>query len=624
MPALRAGLLAACLVASGGLDAPRADAAEPVLTLDQAVAELGDQALHRREGAVARLCQAPPAELARFVPQLSQLVVNGGWFAQSSAAQVLTRLGPVGRPALPALLATAKGALAQRDWDLAQAAMQAATSIQPDAASGLGEPLLALFKSTDESDRYNVLLFARHLGSGVACLVPALVPLSQDPATGENALLALAGMGDGVPGVLPALQQALASPNPVLASAAVKAYAVLGARSAATVPALISALGRDPLRASAMDALCQLGPQVAAPAVPALARLARTVPPEVRGDIGKALARLKTGDLPPVPQLQSVQAVEGRSLTIDLQAEDPDDIPDVLTASIAGQASHGAVVVQGPMQLLYTPAAGYLGEDRLRWSVSDGQKPSEAVALAITVVPDTTPAKLLTAVRQGEDFSTAIHLHFDKPVDAESAQRAGAYTLDAGALVLSAALGSDGASVVLTTSTLAQDHDYQLTLLGIKDRARIPNTMPSTSIAVPGVVPGLHGDYFTTRTDLQGPARHQLDGVINFPNGPVPGANAYSVRWTGLIEPTTSETYTFYTTSDDGSRVAIDDHVIVDNWGDHGPSEKSGTIAFTKGKRYRITVEFYQGGGGQVMSLSWSSPTIAKCIVPATVLWTQP
>jgi hypothetical protein len=104
----------------------------------------------------------------------------------------------------------------------------------------------------------------------------------------------------------------------------------------------------------------------------------------------------------------------------------------------------------------------------------------------------------------------------------------------------------------------------------------------------------------------------------------VPGGMNYSVRWTGLIQPTTSETYTIYTTSDDGSRVSIDDHGIVDNWGDHAPTERSGTIAFTAGKRYHITVEFYQGGGGQAMTLSWSSPTISKRVIPKEVLSSQP
>ncbi len=623
MACLRAVVLTACLVGFGALASVSAAGARPTLTIDQAVAQLGDQALHRREDAVQALCQTPPEQLARIVPQLGEMVSHGGWFAQSSAVRVLAAMGPVGKAALPTLIATASDALAHRDWDLAQAAMGAATAMQADAATGLGEPLLALFKSSDDSDRYNVLLFSRHLGPGAAPLVPALVQLSQDPASGENALIALAGMGEGVSGVLPALDRALDSSSPALASAAVRAYAVLGPSSKAAAPALIKALEREPLRAAAMASLLQLGPQAAAPAIPALARIARTAPPEARGDIGKALAHLKTGDLPPVPRVMSIEAVEGRPLVIDLTADDPDDIPDALTATIVTPASHGTVAAHGPVQALYTPAPGFLGVDHLRWSASDGQKSSDAVDLTITVVPDTAPPKVLAALRESADFTTAIHVQFDKPVTAESAQHAASYQLDAGAQVLSAVLQADGVNLVLTTSTLATDHEYQLTMAGVRDCARTPNTMPQVVIPIAGLIDGLKGAYFT-RPDLQGPARNQVDGVIDFPGGPVPGKDNYSVRWTGMIQPATSETYTLYATSDDGSRVMIDDKQIVDNWGDHAPTERSGTIAFTAGKRYRITVEFYQGGGGQCMSLSWSSPTIAKRIIPKEALKTQP
>ncbi|MDT7831567.1 PA14 domain-containing protein [Flavobacteriaceae bacterium S356] len=94
----------------------------------------------------------------------------------------------------------------------------------------------------------------------------------------------------------------------------------------------------------------------------------------------------------------------------------------------------------------------------------------------------------------------------------------------------------------------------------------------------------------------------------------------FGIRYTGYINIETSETYTFYTNSDDGSKLFINGIQVVDNDGDHGPQERSGTIPLTPGA-YPITVLFYENGGGESLSVEYSSPLITRTTLPFTPLF---
>ncbi|HEY8401749.1 MAG TPA: Ig-like domain-containing protein, partial [Cytophagaceae bacterium] len=90
--------------------------------------------------------------------------------------------------------------------------------------------------------------------------------------------------------------------------------------------------------------------------------------------------------------------------------------------------------------------------------------------------------------------------------------------------------------------------------------------------------------------------------------------------FTGFIDVPTDGQYTFYTTSDDGSRLLIGTTVVVDNDGLHGSQERSGTIGLKKGK-HAITVEFFEKGGDEVLSVSYAGPGITKRAIPNNVLY---
>jgi hypothetical protein len=67
-------------------------------------------------------------------------------------------------------------------------------------------------------------------------------------------------------------------------------------------------------------------------------------------------------------------------------------------------------------------------------------------------------------------------------------------------------------------------------------------------------------------------------------------------RFTGFVEIPKDGTYTFFTVSDDGSKLWIGKSEVVTNDGCHPAVEQSGDILLKKGK-HAITVAFFQNEG---------------------------
>jgi alpha-L-fucosidase len=71
----------------------------------------------------------------------------------------------------------------------------------------------------------------------------------------------------------------------------------------------------------------------------------------------------------------------------------------------------------------------------------------------------------------------------------------------------------------------------------------------------------------------------------------------FAFDFSGYIKINKDGFYTFYSSSDDGSKLFIDDIEIVDNDGNHGTVEKNGKAALKKGY-HKIRVSYYDAGGG--------------------------
>jgi len=135
---------------------------------------------------------------------------------------------------------------------------------------------------------------------------------------------------------------------------------------------------------------------------------------------------------------------------------------------------------------------------------------------------------------------------------------------------------------------------------------------------------GLKGEYFNGM-DFNTLVLTRTDPQIDFNWGndapdPAVGEDNFSVRWTGQVEAVFTETYTFYTNSDDGIRLWVDGKRLINNWTDHGNTEDKGTIDLVAGQSYSVVMEHYENGGGAVAQLRWESPRTPKQIIPAAAL----
>lgn len=149
----------------------------------------------------------------------------------------------------------------------------------------------------------------------------------------------------------------------------------------------------------------------------------------------------------------------------------------------------------------------------------------------------------------------------------------------------------------------------------------------STPSPTPGAqVNGLLGEYFDNM-DLTNSKLKRVDGTINFtwgrlsPNSVIQ-PDTFSVRWTGQVQPQYSQTYTFYTATDDGVRLWVNNQLIIDKWVNQSSREWSGTIALTANQKYNIRLEYFENSVDAVSKLLWSSPSRSKQVIPQDRLFT--
>lgn len=251
---------------------------------------------------------------------------------------------------------------------------------------------------------------------------------------------------------------------------------------------------------------------------------------------------------------------------------------------------------------------------------SVGSATSNAATLTVTastVAPTITAQPVAKTVNVGQTASFSV---------VATGTPAPTYQWQRGTTNIS---GANSASYT-TPATVAGDNGATFRCVVSNSAGTATSTSATLTVNVPAQVgngTGLTGMYFDNQ-DLTGTSASRTDAQVDFTwadtAAPISGiaAQTYSVRWAGQVQAQYSQTYTFFTTSDDGVRLWVNGRLMVDQWNDHGPTEHSNTIALTAGTKYDIALEFYQAAGGARIALAWSSPSTAKQIVPTTQLYT--
>ncbi|HEX3695007.1 MAG TPA: PA14 domain-containing protein [Polyangia bacterium] len=144
------------------------------------------------------------------------------------------------------------------------------------------------------------------------------------------------------------------------------------------------------------------------------------------------------------------------------------------------------------------------------------------------------------------------------------------------------------------------------------------------AICAAGACGGLVGTYFNME-DFTDQALARTDATVDFdwgqaspdPRVPIDG---FSIRWTGTVTPRFSETYTFYTLADDGTRLWINGQQLINDWAVHPAAQQSGSIPLQAGKPVSLRLEYFDDGGAALVHLSWSSASEPKAIIPTSAL----
>jgi hypothetical protein len=125
--------------------------------------------------------------------------------------------------------------------------------------------------------------------------------------------------------------------------------------------------------------------------------------------------------------------------------------------------------------------------------------------------------------------------------------------------------------------------------------------------------PGVHYEYFE---DYREAVLPDFDKMKPTGSGTSPSiflaipnlkTNYIAIRFNSTLVVTRDGIYEFFLKSDDGSKLYVNDELVIANDGQHGPIEKQGRVALKKGG-VPIKVEYFNSAGPQHLDLVWKGP----------------
>ena len=107
--------------------------------------------------------------------------------------------------------------------------------------------------------------------------------------------------------------------------------------------------------------------------------MARTSP-----SVRLAVTAERPSNQQPTGSNDSATTTQGVAVAINVLANDSDPDGDRLTVTISGQPRHGTATVNNG-QILYTPNAGFVGEDSFTYTLADGRGGVANATVTVTV-----------------------------------------------------------------------------------------------------------------------------------------------------------------------------------------------------------------------------------------------
>lgn len=141
--------------------------------------------------------------------------------------------------------------------------------------------------------------------------------------------------------------------------------------------------------------------------------------------------------------------------------------------------------------------------------------------------------------------------------------------------------------------------------------------------AATGTVPGLSVGYyegeFQALPDFKAkPISETTTPSVVLP--PTARQEMFALRYAGWIKIPKTGAYRFHLNSDDGSKLYLDDSLVIDNNGAHTPVVKTAPAGLAAGY-HTFRLDYFNRVGTGVLDLKWESLEFAPTVVPATILF---
>ena len=138
-------------------------------------------------------------------------------------------------------------------------------------------------------------------------------------------------------------------------------------------------------------------------------------------------------------------------------------------------------------------------------------------------------------------------------------------------------------------------------LKGVVKEDYLPGVLVKV-IKIKRTIKNLNDIDFNKRPKYEGviPKVDLFDGDLGW------AGNWFAMQFDGFIKIEKDNNYIFRLISDDGSRLYVDDQLVIDNDGFHGSEARDGELALKEGL-HPFKVQFFQGGGGKNVQLLWNS-----------------
>ena len=158
----------------------------------------------------------------------------------------------------------------------------------------------------------------------------------------------------------------------------------------------------------------------------------------------------------------------------------------------------------------------------------------------------------------------------------------------------------------------------------IKSGASVSITKRATAKAADIVA--ANGDGLTAKiySNKSAKGKHltRVDADVNFnwgsatPDASI-SSSPYSVKWTGLVEAPTTDTYTFDVQSDSGAQLWVNHKLVV------AKGDESGTIKLLAGHKYDIKLKYVEpkADDDSTVSLLWSNSSHGLEVIPQSDLF---